>query len=132
MGVNKPAAEPLVNCRVTNALSAFPLHCLVSIMTTNTNNNTVSMKVQDTLPLLLRMLDPEELAEYNDMTPTALDHLAHYANSVDNTSFQMGDSSPSVHIISKECVRVRHGQIHGTHLDAEISWIVESQSTLLH
>jgi hypothetical protein len=33
-------------------------------MTATINNNTVSMNVQDTLPLLLRMLDSEEMAKY--------------------------------------------------------------------
>ena len=45
-------------------------------MTATINNNTVSMNMQDTLPVLLRLLDPEELARYNDMTPTALDYLS--------------------------------------------------------
>jgi hypothetical protein len=42
-------------------------------MTTTINNNTVSLNVQDTLPLVLRLLDPEELAKYECMTPTTLD-----------------------------------------------------------
>ena len=83
-GVDKPAAQFLVSYAVTDALSAFPLHSLVSTMTTAINDNAVSMSVQDTLPVLLRMLHPAELAKYIDMTPTALDNLAHYAASVDN------------------------------------------------
>ena len=81
-GTNKPATEFLVNYGVTDALAAFPLHSLVSTMTTTINNNTVSMNVQDTLPILLRMLDPEEMKKYNGMTPTALDHHAHYNDAV--------------------------------------------------
>ena len=88
-GANKPADQFLVNYGVTDALSAFPLHSLVSTMTATINNNTVSMNVQDTLPLLLRLVDPEELAKYNDMTPTALDHLAHYSDAVDAMDFQI-------------------------------------------
>ena len=76
-GTNKPPEQFLVNYGVTDALAPFPLHSLVSTMTATINNNTVSMNVQDTLPLLLQMVDPEELAKYNDMTPTAMDHLAH-------------------------------------------------------
>jgi hypothetical protein len=34
------------------------------------------MNVQDTLPLLLRMLDSEEMAKYECMTPTTLDYLS--------------------------------------------------------
>ena len=87
-GTNKPATEFLVNYGVTDALAAFPLHSLVSTMTTTINNNTVSMNVQDTLPILLRMLDPEEMNKYNGMTPTALDHHAHYNDAVDHMVYQ--------------------------------------------
>ena len=81
-GTNKPATKFLVNYRVTDALAAFPLHSLVSTMTTTINNNTVSMNVQDTLPILLRLLDPEEMTKYIGMMPTALDHHAHYNDSM--------------------------------------------------
>ena len=87
VGVNKPASEFLVNYGVTDALSAFPLHSLVSTMTATINNNTVSMNVQETLPLLLRMLDDEEICTYDDMTPTTLDYLANYADAVDAMPF---------------------------------------------
>ena len=29
----------------------------------------------DVLPVMLRLMDPEELATYDDMTPTCLDYL---------------------------------------------------------
>ena len=41
------------------------------------------MNMQDTLPVLLRLLDPEELARYNDMTPTALDYLGNNGDELD-------------------------------------------------
>ena len=62
-GTNKPAGEFLVNYGVTDALAPFPLHSLVSTMTATTNNNTISSNVQETLPLLLRLLDQEERAK---------------------------------------------------------------------
>jgi hypothetical protein len=61
-GTNKPLIEFLVNYGVTDALAPFPLHHLVNTMTATINNNTVSMNVQETLPILLRLLDPQELA----------------------------------------------------------------------
>ena len=79
-GLNKPANEFLLNYGVTDALAPFPLHSLVSTMTATINNNTVSMNVQDTLPVLLRLLDDEEINTYDDMTPTTLDYLANYAD----------------------------------------------------
>ena len=62
-GTAKPNDQYLVNYGVTDALAPFPLHSLVSTMTATINNNTVSMNVQDTLPILLRLADPEELAK---------------------------------------------------------------------
>ena len=71
----KPANECLVNYGVTDALAPFPLHHLVNTMIATINNNTVSMNVQETLPILLRLLDQQEVAKYNGMTPTTLDSL---------------------------------------------------------
>ena len=65
-----------VNNGVTDALAPFPLHSLVNGTSATINNNAVSFNVQETLPLLLRMVDPEEFAKYDCMTPTALDFLA--------------------------------------------------------
>ena len=75
-GAHKPNTEFLLNYGVTDALSAFPLHSLVSTMTAKINNNTVSMNVQEMLPVLLRLLDDEEICTYDDMTPTTLNYLA--------------------------------------------------------
>ena len=63
-------------------------------MTASINNNTVSMNVQDTLPILLRLVDPEELAKYNFMTPTALDSLANYEDGIDYMTFQIKQGNP--------------------------------------
>ena len=82
-GTNKPNGQYLVNYGVTDALAPFPLHSLVTNMTATINNNTVSMNVQDTLPVLLRMLDAEEMAHYECMTPTTLDTLSSYRDAVE-------------------------------------------------
>ena len=74
-GTNKPNDKFLVNYGVTDALAPFPLHSLVATMTATINNNTVSMNTQDVLPVMLRMMDPEELSRYDDLTPTCLDYL---------------------------------------------------------
>jgi hypothetical protein len=77
-GSTKPAGKFLVNYGVTDALSPFPLHSLVATMTSTINNNTVSINMADVLPVMLRMMEPEELATYDDMTPTCLDYLGNY------------------------------------------------------
>ena len=71
-GTNKPANEFLICYGVTDALAPFPLHQLVSTMTCTINNNTVATNTQDVLAAMLRLCDPEELAHYNDLTPTTL------------------------------------------------------------
>ena len=59
-------------------------------MTATVNNNTVSMNVQETLPALRRMMDPEELAHYDCMTPTGLDYLGDYRDGVNLQTFCIG------------------------------------------
>ena len=73
---NKPNNEFAVNYGVTDALAPFPLHSLVNVISATINNNTVTTTVQETLPLILRLIDPEEFAQYDSMTPTSLDYLA--------------------------------------------------------
>ena len=90
---NKPDHEFAVNYSVTDALSAFPLHSLVNVMSATINNNTVTTNVQETLPLLLRMVDPEEFAKYSSMSPTALDFLAYYEDAVEEMSYQIDRAS---------------------------------------
>ncbi len=43
----------------------------------------------DALPILLRMVDSEEFAKHDSMTPTALDYLADYKDGVHAMEFQL-------------------------------------------
>ena len=86
---NKSANDFAINYGVTDALAPFPLHSLVSVMSCTINNNTVNLNVQESLPLLLRMVDPEEFSKYDSMTPTALDVLANYEDAVKRQEFQI-------------------------------------------
>ena len=86
---NKGDNNFCVNYGVTDALSAFPLHSLVSTMNVTINNNTISQHIRDTLPILLRMVDPEEFSKYDPMTPTCLDYLGNYRDGVYPMSFQV-------------------------------------------
>ena len=79
----------LVNYGVTDALAPFPLHSLVATMTATINNNTVAMNVADVLAPLLRLLDPEEMAYYDDSTPTTLDYLGNYRDGIDAMNFSI-------------------------------------------
>ena len=89
----KAAEDFAVNYGVTDALAPFPLHSLVTTMTATINNNTISQNMMDTLPILLRMVDSEEFAKYDCMTPTALDYLAEYKDGVHRMDFQLDQNS---------------------------------------
>ena len=99
-GSNRPNDQFLINYGVTDALAPFPLHQLVATMTANINNNTVAMNTQDVLPAILRLCDPEELAHYNDFTPTTLDYLGDYRDGVDLMDFQIGRSSAGNRLVT--------------------------------
>ena len=86
---NKSAADFAINYGVTDALAPFPLHSLISAMSCTINSNTVNLNVQDSLPLLLRMVGPEEFSKYDSMTPTALDFLANYEDAIKRHDFQI-------------------------------------------
>ncbi|MFM7983441.1 MAG: phage major capsid domain-containing protein, partial [Candidatus Fonsibacter sp.] len=86
---NKGANYFDINYGVTDALAPFPLHNLASVMSCTINNNTVNLNVQESLPILLRMVDPEEFSKYDSMTPTALDFVANYVDAVKRQEFQI-------------------------------------------
>ncbi|MFM7985399.1 MAG: phage major capsid domain-containing protein, partial [Candidatus Fonsibacter sp.] len=93
LATSKGANEFAVNYGVTDALAPFPLHSLVNVMTVTINKNTVSQNMQETLPIILRMVDPEEFSKYDSMTPTALDFLANYDDAVQKMEFQLDATS---------------------------------------
>ena len=62
-------------------------------MTATINNNTVAMNVADALPAILRLMYPEELAYYNDLTPTTLDYVSDYADGVGRMPYQLAIAS---------------------------------------
>ena len=98
----KAAADFAVNYGVTDALAPFPLHSLVTTMTATINNNTISQNMMDTLPILLRMVDSEEFAKCDCMTPTALDYLSEYKDGVHRMDFQLDQ-----HVAGQPCTYVR-------------------------
>lgn len=79
-----------LNLAVADALSAFPLHQLASVMTATINNNSVSLNVRDVLPALLRFHDRRELQRYNGMTPVMPDLLATYKDGVGTNLNSLG------------------------------------------
>ncbi|MFM7985119.1 MAG: phage major capsid domain-containing protein, partial [Candidatus Fonsibacter sp.] len=85
----RPAGTYACKYGVTDALAPFPLHSLVHVMSATINSNTVSFNVQETLPLLLRMVEPEVFSRYDSMTPTDLDYLADDNDAVQYMDWQL-------------------------------------------
>ena len=82
-----------MNYGVTDALAPFPLHSLVTTVTATINNNTLSPNMMDTLPIVLRVVDSEEFAKHDCMTPTALDYLPEYKDGVRRMGFQLDQNA---------------------------------------
>ena len=82
--------QQLINYGSTDALSAFPLHQLCSVISSTINNNTVSVNMRDVLPALLRMHDSRELASYNGTTPTAFDTYLNYSDAAGSVNNPLG------------------------------------------
>ena len=93
--LHKPNNEFAVNYGVTDALAPFPLHSLVNVISATIHNNTVTTNVQETLPLILRLIDPEEFAQYDSMTPKSVDYLAYYEDAVEEKPFQLDEAPPA-------------------------------------
>jgi hypothetical protein len=82
LNITGVAGQFPINYGVSDALSAFPLHQLSSVMTATINNNSVSLNVRDVLPAILRFNDIRELQRYNGMTPVQYDLVGDYASAV--------------------------------------------------
>jgi hypothetical protein len=98
-----PVGQYNVNYGVTDALAPFPLHQLVSVMTAQINNNSVSLNVRDVLASLLRFHDRRELARYNGMTPTAVDTYQKYSDGVGANNNPLGayQNSTDIDLVSR-------------------------------
>ena len=68
----------------------LPVHSLMATMTATINNSTPSQNIQDTVPILLRMIDPEESARRDSMAPTNVGYVAHYEDGVEVMDFALG------------------------------------------
>jgi len=82
LNITGVAGQYPINYGVSDALSAFPLHQLASVMTATINNNSVSLNVRDVLPAILRFNDIRELQRYNGMTPVQYDLVGNYSQAV--------------------------------------------------
>lgn len=84
---NKKRQHKPKNTKVTDALAPLAVHKLVNVMAATINNNTVTLNVQETLPILLHTVDTEEFAKYDSVTPAELGCLASCEDAVEPMTF---------------------------------------------
>ncbi|QIG59393.1 putative major capsid protein [Dishui Lake virophage 6] len=84
---------PLASLGYTNALGPFPLHSACLTQQFTINNNSVSINMNDVLPVLLRFHDKRELMRYNGMTPNMYDTYNRYVDGVGGNNNVLGNYS---------------------------------------
>ena len=67
------------------------------------------MNVQETLPILLRLLDQQEFAKCNGVTPTTLDFLGNYSDGIEGCFFVIDQQQNADGQINRRPVVYMHG-----------------------
>lgn len=86
-----PAGTLAANLGVSNALGAFPLHSACLTQQFTINNNSVSVNMNDVLPVILRFHDKRELMRYNGMTPNMFDTYNRYSDGIGGSNNVLGN-----------------------------------------
>ena len=74
--------DPCVQLGIANALGPFPLHSACLTQQFTINNNSVSINMNDVLPVILRFNDKRELMRYNGMVPNMYDIYGKYLDAI--------------------------------------------------
>jgi hypothetical protein len=86
-GVVSTSGDTLVNYGVNTAFAPFPFSQLQTTATATINNNSVSCNVQDVLSsFILKMMEVDELLEYNSMAPVQPDNYFNLNNTNANNA----------------------------------------------
>jgi hypothetical protein len=88
---NVPIGVNVFQPGLRDGLASFPLNRLFNTVTISVNNVSISFNQNLILPGLLRMLDPEQLQEYNGMCPAYLDNYANYPDCPGTNNNPFGD-----------------------------------------
>lgn len=88
-----PLGTVAANLGVSNALGAFPLHSACLTQQFTINNNSVSINMNDVLPVILRFHDKRELMRYNGMTPNMFDTYNRYSDGIGGNNNVLGNYS---------------------------------------
>jgi len=78
---------------INAALASFPLHQCMDTLSATINNNTVTCNIKDVLPVILRLLDDDDLIYHNGSTPAFNDIVGLYYTSADASDFSFLSNS---------------------------------------
>jgi hypothetical protein len=80
---------------INAALASFPLHQCMDTLSATINNNTVTCNIKDVLPVILRLLEDDDLIYHNGTSPAFNDMVGLYYTSAnaDDYSFLAGSNT---------------------------------------
>ena len=78
---------------INAALASFPLHQCIDTLSATINNNTVTCNIKDVLPVILRLLDDDDLIYHNGSTPAFNDIVGLYYTSTNADDFSFLSNS---------------------------------------
>jgi hypothetical protein len=78
---------------INAALASFPLHQCMDTLSATINNNTVTCNIKDVLPVILRLLDDDDLIYHNGTTPAFNDIVGLYYTSANADDFSFLSNS---------------------------------------
>lgn len=85
--------DPCVQLGLASAPGPFPLHSACLTQQFTINNNSVSINMNDVLPVILRFNDKRELMRFNGMTPNMYDVYGKYQDAVGANNNPLGNYS---------------------------------------
>lgn len=92
---NVPIGERAFSYGENDSLQAFPFHSLVSNLAASINNTNISINLQDTKDIMLKMIEAKNLGKYSDTTPTLVDSFYKNYNDAGTNSELNGYSQAS-------------------------------------
>jgi hypothetical protein len=78
---------------INAALASFPLHQSMDTLSATINNNTVTCNIKDVLPVILRLLEDDDLIYHNGTTPAFNDVVGLYYTSANANDFSFLSNS---------------------------------------
>jgi Sputnik virophage major capsid protein 1st domain len=97
IGPNVSAGTDVFQYGLRESFQAFPLNSLFTTAQATINNTSVSVNTQDVLPILLHMMDEEEMQKYKGLSPTMIDRYQNYSDALNSNNNPLGDYKNAGH-----------------------------------